>query len=129
MKFFFYILTFSLVLSSCSSDDNTNVEQIQKPSISSISTDLAKIGDTITINGSNFDPNGNYTIKINDINGIIVDIKINSIKVKIPKGAISGKIILNFKDQNMEVGTVEIINENNFIYAIKSDFVSCDIDC
>ena len=124
MKFFLYIITFSLVLSSCSSDDNANSEQIQKPSISSISTDLAKIGDTITINGNNFDPNGNYVIKFNNINGIIVEVKINSIKVKIPKGAISGKITLNFKDQNIDVGTLEIINENNFIYAIKSDYVS-----
>ena len=124
MKQIFVIISFCLILASCSSDNDSNTEQIPNPTTTSISATSARIGDIITINGQNFDPTENYVVSFNGIQGTITEKTTTFLKVQIPEGATSGEITLSFADQNLVIGNIEIIVDNNLIYAIKSNFVS-----
>lgn len=124
MKQIFAIISFCLILASCSSDNDSNPEQIPNPTITSISATSARVGDIITINGQNFDPTENYVVSFNGVQGTITEKTTTFLKVQIPEGATSGEITLSFADQNLVIGNIEIIIDNNLIYAIKSDFVS-----
>ena len=124
MKQIFTIISFCLIIVSCSSDNDSNPEQNPNPTITSISPNSAEVGDIITINGQNFEPTENYVVRFNGIQGTITEKTTTFLKVQIPEGATSGDITLSFSNQNLVIGTIEIIADNNLIYAIKSDFVS-----
>ena len=124
MKNIFTIISFCLILASCSNDNDPLSEQIPNPTITSISTTSARVTDIITINGQNFSNNENYIIRFNGVEGTITGKTITFLKVQIPEGATSGEITLSFGDQNLAIGNIEIIVENKLVYAIKSDFVS-----
>ena len=124
MKKITTIIALSFLIISCSSENESMPEQNQNPTDISISNTSPKIGDIITLTGSNFDPNENYIISINGIQGIIIEITTTYIKFELPQGSTSGNIILSFKDQDMVIGNIEIITSSNLIYAIKSNFSS-----
>lgn len=73
MKKILTILVISLFLFSCSSDDDTTVENTV-PTIENITPTVANIGDVITINGSNFHTNQNYinTLSLFGVNQFFV---------------------------------------------------------
>lgn len=127
MKNIFTIISFCLILSSCSNDNDTPPESIPNPTISSISTTSAKVADIITINGQNFNNNENYIIRFNGVEGIITEKTTTSLTVQIPEGATSGEITLSFNDQNLTIGNIEIITVNNSVLALKSDYVSSSV--
>ena len=124
MKKITTIIALSFLIISCSSENESMPEQNQNPTDISISNTSPEIGDIITLTGSNFDPNENYIISINGIQGIIIEITTTYIKFELPQGSTSGNIILSFKDQDMVIGNIEIITSSNLIYAIKSNFSS-----
>ena len=127
MKNIFTIISFCLILSSCSNDNDTPPESIPNPTISSISTTSAKVADIITINGQNFNNNENYIIRFNGVEGIITEKTTTSLTVQIPEGATSGEITLSFNDQNLTIGNIEIITVNNSVLALKSDYASSSV--
>ncbi len=124
MKKTLSIISLSLLLTSCSSDNDSISEPIINPTVTSISNTSAEIGDILTINGKDFNPNENYVIRFNGIQGTIIEKTTTSIKVEIPQGASTGEIILTFSGQNIVIGNIEILEDNQLILAFKSNFIS-----
>ncbi|WP_109436080.1 IPT/TIG domain-containing protein [Aquimarina sp. AU119] len=84
-------------------------EEPQSPTIENISTDSAVVGDIITVNGTNFDPEETYIIKFNGIQGTITEITTTSLKVQVPEGATTGEITLTFNEKATVIGNIEIL--------------------
>lgn len=99
-----------LIISSCSSDDDIVIVD-SVPTIENISTTVANIGDIITINGSNFRTEQNYTVTFNRVVGNIVEVNSSYLKVQIPDGATSGEILLSTNEITISVGTITINTE------------------
>ncbi|WP_428232115.1 IPT/TIG domain-containing protein [Flavobacterium sp.] len=121
MKYFFSILTlFTLI--SCSSPNEEEVQNpdpaTQTPTIQSISTSSTNIGDTIIINGQNFDPNSTYTITFNGTNGKITKITSTTISVIVPVGTTSGQLQLTANGITVNAGYISIIGQNR-LFAYK----------
>ncbi|MFB9079365.1 IPT/TIG domain-containing protein [Flavobacterium procerum] len=117
MKHFFSILAL-FILISCSSNDSEEV-QIPDPTIQSISTNSTNIGDTVIINGENFDPNSDYTITFNGTNAKITQITSTTISVIVPVGTTSGPLQLKVNDVTVNAGYVSIIGQNR-LFAYRS---------
>lgn len=124
MKRIFTIISFSIILIGCSSDNDSIPEQASNPTVVSISTNSARVGDVITIKGQNFNPSENYLVRFNEIQGTVTEKEITFIKVQVPEGATSGEIILTFGDQTVVVGKIDIVLDNSLVFAVKSDYVS-----
>lgn len=127
MKKILSIISLSLLIASCSSENDSIPEQVINPTVTSISNTSAEIGDILTVNGKDFNPNENYVIRFNGVQGTIIEKTTTSIKVEIPQGATSGEVILTFADQNLTIGNIEIITVNNSVFALKSDYVSSSV--
>jgi hypothetical protein len=127
MKHFFSILAL-FILISCSSDNSTSeistsdnskdAQETSTPPIQSVSVSSTNIGDTITINGQNFNPNATYTIKFNGTNGEITKITPNTISVIVPVGATSGQIQSTTNGVTTNVGYITV-NGTNRLFAYK----------
>ncbi|HEY6142334.1 MAG TPA: IPT/TIG domain-containing protein [Flavobacterium sp.] len=115
MKHIFSILAL-FILISCSSDNSEDAQETPTPP--SVSVSSTNIGDTITINGQNFNPNAAYTIKFNNANGQITQITPNTISVIVPVGATSGQIQLTTDDVKVNVGHITV-NGTNRLFAYK----------
>lgn len=63
------------------------------PAIDAISSKLVKVGDSITINGSNFEP-GNTTVKFNGITAAVSAVTSTSLTATVPVGATDGSVTL-----------------------------------
>lgn len=124
MKKILSIISLSLLIASCSSENDSIPEQVINPTVTSISNTSAEIGDILTVNGKDFNPNENYVIRFNGIQGTIIEKTTTSIKVEIPQGATTGEIIFTFSGQNIVIGNIEILADNQLIYAFKSNFIS-----
>ncbi|MBQ4915456.1 IPT/TIG domain-containing protein [Maribacter sp. MMG018] len=128
MTKFNYFIILILLCISCTNDNNLETEQEQEqiqeqeqeqaPIVSSISPSEAKIGDIITINGQHFDPNDNYVVQINGVNGIINEITSSTIKVQIPNNTTSGEIVFINNDNSTVIGNITIKLELK-LYAYK----------
>ncbi|WP_062059644.1 IPT/TIG domain-containing protein [Aquimarina longa] len=131
MEKIYSIITLCFLIISCSSDDNTTTELVSKPTINNISTNSASIGDIIIINGKNFNPNETYIVKFNEIKGRITEITSTQLKVEVPENATSGKIILIYKGEKVNVGnlevTIELINKL-YGYVAYDKLVELNID-
>lgn len=119
MKHFFSILTL-FILISCSSPNTEEVENpiTQTPTIQSISTTSTNIGDTIIINGQDFNPNSTYTITFNGTKGQIAQITSTTISVKVPVGTTSGPLQLTTNGVTVNAGYISIIGQNR-LFAYK----------
>ncbi|WP_281635331.1 IPT/TIG domain-containing protein [Flavobacterium marginilacus] len=120
MKHFFSILAL-FILISCSSDDsedNQDQKTIIQSVLPSLSASSTNIGETITINGQNFNPNIACTIKFNGTNGQITQITSNTISVTVPVGATSGQIELTTNGVTLNVGYITV-NGTNRLFAYK----------
>lgn len=118
------ILTLFIALTlvySCSKNDDTNTNKPELttnlPTALSFSPTTAKIGDTIKISGKGFEKDKTYTITFTE------NIKANSIettssylKVIVPEGAVSGKII--FETKTIDSITITATNAVK-LYAFK----------
>ncbi len=131
MKKIHLIIIICFLILSCSSDDNNNSnKQILKPTIENISTNRASIGDIIIINGKNFNSNETYLVKFNEIEGPIIEITPTQLKVEIPENATSGEIVLVYNNEEISVGTIEILLEAEVIdkmFVIRDDFTNKSI--
>ncbi|WP_157813314.1 IPT/TIG domain-containing protein [Flavobacterium sp. 5] len=121
MKYFFSILTL-FILISCTSSNSEDTE-IQNPTsltptIQSISTSSTNIGDTIIINGQNFNPNENYIITFNGTKGQITEITSTTISVKVPVGTTSGQLQFIVNGKTVNAGYITI-NGTNRLFAYK----------
>lgn len=110
MKHFFSILAL-FILISCSSP-SPNAEEVLTPTIQSISNNSVNIGDTIIVNGQNFNPNSTYTITFNGINGQITQITSTAISVTVPVGTTSGQLQLTANGIPINAGYISIIGQN-----------------
>ncbi|BDB52047.1 IPT/TIG domain-containing protein [Flavobacterium ammonificans] len=108
MKQILSIIALVILFISCSSNNNSEINQIESPSISNISTEIGNVGDIFTISGKNFNPKINYKVQINGIDGIITEISSTFIKVKIPDGATSGNIVLLYDKNSTVIGNIKI---------------------
>ena len=130
MKHFLSILTL-FVLISCSSP---NTEEVQDPAtqtqtIQSISSSSTNIGDTIIINGQNFNPNSTYTITFNDTKGQIAQITSTTISVIVPIGTTSGPLELTVNGVTVNAGYISIIGQNRlFAYKQYGQIVELNSD-
>jgi len=118
MKRIFFMLSLALaaLIFSCSEDSNTNNPTI-KPNISSINPSTAAVGEIISITGTNFGTTrGTNIVSFADINAIdYTSWTDTEIKLKVPGGAISGKVwlVVNGEKSNELSFTVKsIINDN-----------------
>ncbi|WP_103867144.1 IPT/TIG domain-containing protein [Aquimarina sp. I32.4] len=121
MKQIYLITMISLLLCSCSSDNDvtTTDQDTTNPVIESISESNVKEGDILTITGKNFDPNETYTVTFNGVAGTITEVNVAYIKVEIPENATSGKIQLVYNGKTIEVGDIEISVPISKLYAYK----------
>jgi len=124
MKEIFKIIAITLILVGCSNDGNNDPNQMSNPIITSLSKDSGRIGDFIRINGENFDLVEKYVVRFNGVEGTITERKSTFLEVQIPERATSGEVTLSYGDKNQVIGSIEIISENQLVYAIKSNFVS-----
>ncbi|MFB3386732.1 IPT/TIG domain-containing protein [Flavobacterium sp. LAR06] len=121
MKHFFSIIAL-FILISCSSPNAEEVENpaTQTPTIQSISTSSTNIGDTIIINGQNFNPISTYTITFNGTNGQITQITASAISVIVPVGTTSGPLQLTVDGVTVNAGYISIIGQNR-LFACKQN--------
>jgi IPT/TIG domain len=101
-----YLIALLSLLVNCSNDDSEMI----LPSIDSISTSIANVGDIITIKGQNFNPNETYIVKFNELEGTITETKETFIKVEIPEKSTSGNITLKYSEGIINVGNITIEN-------------------
>jgi hypothetical protein len=132
MKYFFSILTLSILI-SCSSPNEEKVPTpnpaSQTPTIQSISTSSTNIGDTIIINGQHFDPNSTYAITFNGTNGQITQITSTTISVIVPVGTTSGPLQLTANGVTVNAGYISIIGQNRlFAYKQYGEIVELNSD-
>lgn len=85
--------------SACKDDDPA--AKLLPPTITSIVPDSAYINDTITINGTNFDPDFfNMSVLFSGIEAFnIIESSATSMRVKVPKGATSGLVTVTIAEQ------------------------------
>jgi hypothetical protein len=121
MKKIYTIFILSFLLIGCSENDPEIIEK-QNPTIENISNNTASVGDIISINGNNFNPNENYIIRFNNVEGEIIEIISNLIRVQIPENATTGNITFTFNNQTTIIGelTIDTSTENLLkLYATK----------
>nr|WP_299337899.1 IPT/TIG domain-containing protein [Allomuricauda sp.] len=84
-------------------------QEVVFPITQDLPEDLYYPGDVLTINGSGFDVNAVYIVLFSqNIAGEVVEVTENSIKVKVPDGAVSGDVTLTFNDETKSLGTLNI---------------------
>lgn len=118
MKHVYSIILLTFLFIGCSSDDSPETEQNQvlSPLVSDVSTEIGNIGDVVTINGENFNPSADYTIKFNGVDGKINEITSSYIKVQIPAGSTSGDISLVYNGNNKIIGSIVIDSSKLYGY-------------
>ena len=123
MKKIYTIFFLTLLIIGCSTDDNKTIQE-QNPEIENVSSSTARVNDIISIEGNNFDPDGDYKILFNGIEGEIIEIAPNQIRVKIPENATSGDITFIYKNDTTIIGNITIENsaENLFKLFSTKDF-------
>jgi hypothetical protein len=94
------------------------------PTVESIIPVKVKIGETITITGTDFTVGETYVVKFKDIQGTVKEIDPKFLKVEIPEGALSGDVILTYKDESKVIGNIEIEanTQENKLYIVRSTF-------
>jgi hypothetical protein len=114
------VLLFALmaVFMFACSDDETN--ELLQPTIENISIEGASSGDIITIPGKDFNENGTYSVRFNNIEGKITEIKSTYLKVEVPKDAASGDITLTYDGITTKIGSITISQEVSILYAFKT---------
>jgi uncharacterized protein (TIGR02145 family) len=124
-KLLLTLLTFLLIVSSCSDDSSTNPKDID-PEITSIIPDTGRIGDVITISGTNFGiEQGSGFVSFAGTEATeYVSWSDTEIEVKVPTGAESGKLWVEVdskksnevdftvEGREIEYGTVTDIDAN-----------------
>lgn len=99
-----------LVISSCSNSDDIDTSI----NITSILPLTANVGDIITINATNIDPNATYIVEFNNgIQGLITEITTTYLKVKIPEKSYTGDVTILHNDATHTAGVVTIVNIYN----------------
>lgn len=104
MRNILFIALLSIIAISCSDD----TEALIQPNVKTISDVRAKIGDLFTINGNDFNENGTYIVKFNDVQSKVKEIKNTYLKVEIPEDATSGEITLTYDNKTTKIGTIII---------------------
>lgn len=78
--------------------DNVSVTEVvgpQTPSITSLSPSSGLVGDSITINGSNFGPTqSNSTVTFSDVTATVTSWTPTALTVTVPSGAITGQVVV-----------------------------------
>lgn len=99
-----------LTIGSCIKNDSPNNNTGPGPSILNISVPNGIVGDTITINGSNFSTNpANNTVQFNGTAAEVISSSASSISVVVPAGASTGNITVSVNglvSSNIEPFTV-----------------------
>lgn len=91
--------------------------ELPKTSISSISPNYAKVGDTIAVNGANFGSNlSSASVKFNSTSATITSITNSKITVIVPSG-ISTDYYSQYITMNVTVGTQSVSLSNSFTLA------------
>lgn len=91
---------------SCNNSDDIDVSI----KVSNILPLTANVGETIIINGSNFDPNETYIVQFNDKEGTIIELTSTYIKVQVPEKSYTGKVTITYNQGKVVAGNVTIIN-------------------
>ncbi|MHC4840607.1 MAG: IPT/TIG domain-containing protein [Planctomycetota bacterium] len=105
------------------------------PIITKLSKTSGKIGDEITIHGQGFghgsedDPYSfnlhSYAVAVSGVNATILSRKSNNIRIKIPIGAVNGKIIVYWQDNSilgLSSGVHRTIPSNSFDFTVTNQF-------
>ncbi len=89
-----------LVFFTACKDDEPTAKPLA-PTITSIVPDSAYVNDTITINGTNFDPDPfNMSVLFSGIEAFnIIEASTTAMRVKVPKGATSGLVTVTIAEQ------------------------------
>ncbi|WP_457617044.1 IPT/TIG domain-containing protein [Lutibacter sp.] len=98
------LILLTLLFSSCNEDDSIDFE------VTGIATDVAFVGDIITVNGRNFDTSASYVVKFEDKEGTVTEITTTTIKVRVPERAITGEVTVNYNGKVISAGTITIKN-------------------
>jgi len=123
MKKILNLVIILLITFSCSNDDSTESQQQNEfPTNITISSQTAEIGEIITINGNGFLTNESYSVIFNENKiATIIEIESNYLKVEVPENAVSGSIILTYKNQTKTIGDI-IITKNEELYLFKRNY-------
>lgn len=79
------------------------------PTITNVSPNSGRVGDEVTITGTNFDPTAaNNMVKFNGTVATVTSATVTELKVTIPTGAFTGKI-------TVEVNNLAAVSTNNFV--------------
>jgi len=117
MKRILFVVILAMIMSSCSDDETIDLLQ---PVIETIILEDVGVGDIVTIPGKDFDENGIYSIKFNDLDGKITEVKSTYLKVEVPKGATSGDITLTYDGITTKIGSIKIKLDISTLYAFKT---------
>ncbi len=98
-----------LLILSCTNDGSPETnDQSVVLTIEHVTITNANIGDTITINGENFNPQTTYSIAFNGVSGLVVENNLSYLKVLIPENATSGNITITYDGTTKTIGEIEI---------------------
>ena len=117
MRKILVIAIMAMFMFACSDDETTILLQ---PVIETISLENVVVGDTITIPGKDFIENEIYSVKFNDVEGKVTEVKPTFLKVEVPKNTTSGDITFTYKGESKVIG--KIFLEVSTLYALKNIF-------
>ena len=115
MRKILVIAIMAMFMFACSDDETTTLLQ---PVIETISLENVVVGDTITIPGKDFIENEIYSVKFNDVEGKVTEVKPTFLKVEVPKNTTSGDITFTYKGESKVIGKISL--EVSTLYAFKN---------
>ncbi len=107
-----FVLSFCLVIFSCTKDENPDPPEQQGPKISSFSPPSGAVGTNVFITGKKFDPKAaNNVVKIGETKATVTSAKATEIFITVPEGATTGKISVTVNGKTDTGGTFTVTQE------------------
>ncbi|MEW7280066.1 HmuY family protein [Aquimarina sp. 2201CG1-2-11] len=108
VKFIFLML--SILLASCSSDDDAVMTETAEFAVQELSAEQGVLGSEITINGTGFPSStAELSVTFNGTTATIKSVTSTAIVVTIPEDATSGDIIVKYGTKTLNAGTFAVL--------------------
>ncbi|THV61145.1 hypothetical protein EZV76_02115 [Flagellimonas alvinocaridis] len=109
-----FVLSFCLVIFSCTKDENPDPSEQQGPKISSFSPLSGPVGTNVFITGKNFDPKAaNNVVKIGETKATVTSANATEIFITVPEGATTGKISISVNGNTDTGGTFTVTQQES----------------
>ncbi len=102
-------ILFFLILISCSKDKDYNTSQEPLPLVISSFMPSGYVGDEVVLTAQNINSNTEYLVKLGDATLDNILVTETNIKGRIPSGAISGEISVEYDETSLFVGSFEVM--------------------